>query len=160
MYLTLVKYYWKLCLEILAGVIYTVNFLQWESLYNLINILCGLRRVLQTLNLTIVPQHQPKLGQSKLKISAACYCWFFFPVGILCFQKCVVSGYIAKTLDKHRNVPYVIDKQSLLQSLNLTVPKGGRIRMQDVQPLSDRIDDTHIQLWSYLTSAYMAFSVI
>lgn len=102
--------------------------------------------ILQTLLLTIVPEHQPKLEQSKLKISDAASVGFFFPVGIFCFQKCVVSGYIAKTLDKCCNVPYVVDKQGLLQSLNLTVPEGGRIRMQDVQPLSDRIDNTYIQL--------------
>lgn len=40
MYFIVVKYDWKICLYILAGVIYPVNFLQWESLYNHINILC------------------------------------------------------------------------------------------------------------------------
>lgn len=160
MYLILVKYDWKLCLEILAGVIYTVSFLQWERLYNLINILYALGRMLQTLNPTIVPQHQSKLGQSKLKISAAASVGLFSCLHLVFCQKCVVSVYTTKTLDELCNVPYVVDKQSLLQSLNLTIPEGGRIRMQDVQPLFDRIDNTYIQLWSYLTSAYMAFSAI
>lgn len=70
----------------------------------------------------------------------------FFPVDILYFQKSVVSGNTAKTLEKRCYVPYLADNQSFLQPLNLTVPEGGRIRMQDAQPLSDRIDDAHIQL--------------
>lgn len=130
MCLILVKYGWKLHLEILACVIYSVNFLQQESLYSLINLLCALRRILRTLNLPTVPQHQPKLGIQNRDFLLQVLD-FFFPGGNLCFQNCVVPGFMARISDKCCKVSYVADKQILLQLLNLTVPEGGRVGRQE-----------------------------